>query len=335
MNLKVLCLFVFVFASAGISFGQEVPVQQIAAETKTPTNYLLGPGDVIEGKVLGENDFNFTAVVDEDGSIEVPFFDKPVVAKCRSAQQLRGDVTKLLSKYLRNPLVNVYIKERKSRAPAVIYGEVRTPQKVDMMRKSTLLELISLSGGVTEDAGGMIQVFRTQSPMCSDDKESSEWIAVNGGTDVPSRIYSLSSLNKGLDEANPIIYPGDVVVVQKAAPVYITGEVRTPTGLLLKGDGLSLFQAVGMVGGPNREAKTKDIKIYRLKANSKEREVISANYDLIQKGQQKDVMLEPYDIIEVDKAKKSVMQTVMEIAIGAGRGGITAVTNGLGTRILY
>jgi hypothetical protein len=101
------------------------------------------------------------------------------------------------------------------------------------MRKTTLLELLSFSGGVTEDAGGMIQVFRTQAPMCSDNSEDSKWIAENG-VEVPSRIYSLSSVKQGLEEANPIIYPGDVVVVQKAAPVYITGEVRQPTGLLLR-----------------------------------------------------------------------------------------------------
>ena len=44
--------------------------------------YLIGPGDEISGKVLGENQFDFIATVDEDGRIEVPFFDKPVDSKC-------------------------------------------------------------------------------------------------------------------------------------------------------------------------------------------------------------------------------------------------------------
>ncbi|MCU1291072.1 MAG: Polysaccharide export protein [Acidobacteria bacterium] len=329
MKLKVLSVFTIALVLCGISFGQEVP------SVSKPEAYLVGPGDVITGKVLGEEQFDFTATIDEDGKIEVPFFDQPIMAKCRSERELRADVTKLLSKYLRSPLVSVRITERKSRPPAVIYGEVRTPQKVELTRKSTLLELLSLSGGVTEDAGGMIQVFRTQPPICSDNALDKDWIAENGNLDVPSRMYSLSSLRQGLVEANPVINPGDVVVVQKAAPVYVTGEVRQPTGILLKEGGLSLYQAVAMVGGPNREAKTKDIKIYRLKPNSKDRQIISANYDLIQKGTQKDIMLEPYDIVEVDKSKKSIMQTILEIAIGAGRGGVTAVTQGLGTRVLY
>ncbi|MBA3693944.1 MAG: SLBB domain-containing protein, partial [Acidobacteria bacterium] len=173
-------------------------------------------------------------------------------------------------------------------------------------------------------------------PICADPNQKDEWIAEsNNGTDVPSRLYSLSSLRLGREEANPIIYPGDVIVVQKASPVYITGEVVAPQGIFLKEGGTSLTEAIAKIGGVRREAKTKDIKIYRLRANSKEREIISANYDLIKKGTQKDVMLEPYDIVEVDKSKKSITQLALEIITGAGRQGLSAVTSGLGTRILY
>lgn len=334
MNLKVLSLFLLTFALSAVAYGQ-VPVQPTSTGVKAPANYLLGPGDVVEGKVLGEEDFTFKATVDEDGNIEVPFFDQPIMAKCRSERELRADVTKLLSKYLRNPLVSVFITGRNSRPPATIFGEVRTPQQVVLTRKATLLEVLSFSGGVTEDAGGMIQVFRTQTPMCSDNTENEDWKSATGGLDVPSRMYSLTSLRQGLEEANPIIYPGDVVVVQKASPVYITGEVKQPIGLLLKEGGLSLTQAMAMVGGVNREAKTKEIKIYRLKPNAKDRDVIAVNYDLIKKGEQKDLMLEPYDIVEVDKSKKSIGQIAFEVITGAGRQGLSAVTNGLGTRILY
>ena len=171
------------------------------------------------------------------------------------------------------------------------------------------MELISISGGVTEEAGGMIQVFRTQPPMCAD---SSEEIAdgredAEDGLEVPSRMYSLTSLRLGREEANPEIFPGDIIVVLKASPVYITGEVFAPQGIYLKEGGLSLTEAIAKIGGVRREAKTKDIKIYRLKDNSKDREIIAVNYDLIKKGEQKDVMLEPYDIVEVDKVEERAL----------------------------
>ena len=307
-----------------------------AIETDSQRGYLVGPGDEITGKVLGEPQFDFVATVDSNGKIEVPFFDQPVNAQCLSERDLRTAVTKLLSKYLKNPQVSLRVTDRKSRPPATIYGEVRTPQQVVLTRRSTLLELLSFSGGVTEEAGGMIQVFRTHPPVCEDGGTDADWEKDSGDTtDVPSRMYSLTAVKLGREEANPIIYPGDVVVVQKAAPVYITGEVRQPQGIYLKEGGVSLAEAIAKIGGVNREARTKNIKVYRLKPNSKDREIILANYDQIRDGKQKDIMLQPYDIVEVDKAKKSIAQTVLEIVAGTGRAALGGFGNALPTRVLY
>lgn len=294
--------------------------------------YLLGPGDVITGKVLGEEQFDFVATIDEDGNIEVPFFDKPLMAQCRSERELRTEVTKLLAKYLRNPQISLRVTERKSRPPATIYGEVRQQQQVALMRKTRLLELLSFAGGVTEKAGGMIQVFRTQPPLCAEGSDVDKWVSTtDDGTDVPSRMYSLTSVKQGRDEANPEIFPGDIIVVQKASPVYIIGEVMALKEIPVTENGLSLTEAIAQAGGFSREAKTKDIKIRRLKANSKDREIIAVNYDLIKKGQQKDVMLEPEDIVEVDKSKKSVTQTILELVSGGAR----SFTQVLPQRVLY
>lgn len=331
MKVKVLFICALAICLFQTSFGQET-----STTVQTPRGYLLGPGDVVTGKVLGEEQFNFVSAVDEDGKIQVPFFEQGVMAKCKTEKDLRADVIQLLSKYLRNPQVTVQVTERKSRPPVTVSGQVRTPGQVELRRSTRLLELITFSGGVTDDSNGMIQVFRTQLPMCSDVNEENDWREATGnGVDVPSRMYGLTNVLQGRDEANPVIYPGDVIVVQKAAPVYITGEVVASQGIYLKEGGISLTQAIAMVGGVKREAKTKDIKIYRLKTNSKDREIISVNYDLIKKGTQKDVMLEPYDIVEVDKSKKSVWQIALELATGLGKQGLGAVTGGLGNRVLY
>lgn len=328
MKVKVLLLFVCALCFSQIAFGQEVAV----ANTEK-RGYLVGPGDVITTKVLGESQFDFVSTIDEDGRIQVPFFEKGVMAKCRTEKELRLEVTQLLSKYLRNPQINVSVTERKSRPPVSVYGEVRTAGQVTLTRESRLLELLSFSGGVTEDAGGMVQVFRTQPLMCSEEAENAN--LRKNDIDVPSIMYSLTSVRQGREEANPVINPGDIIVVPKASPVYITGEVVQRTGLRLPESGLSLSQAIAMVGGVNREAKTKDIKIYRLKANSKDREIIAANYDLIKKGTQKDMMLEPYDIVEVDKSKKSVQQIIFETITGVGRGVVGNLGGGITNRILY
>jgi polysaccharide export outer membrane protein len=331
MRYKLFLCTVFLLAITQIAYAQDS-----SATKDQERGYLIGPGDQLTVKVLGEPQFDTITRVDEDGKFQVTFFDERISANCRSENELRADVTQLLSRYLKTPQISVSVTERKSRPPATIYGAITTPQQVDLRRKATLMELISISGGVTEESGGMIQIFRTQPPICADVTETTAWKSeAENGMDVPSRMYSLSSLRLGREEANPEIYPGDIIVILKASPVYITGEVLAPQGIYLKDGGMSLTEAIAKIGGVRREAKTKDIRIYRLKENSKDREIIAVNYDLIKKGEQKDVMLQPYDIVEVDKTKKSIGQTILEIVTGAGRTGISAMTQGLGTRVLY
>jgi len=331
MLYKILLIIAAIAFSAVLIAGQTPNGVPIPAEEK---GYLLGPGDEVTGKVLGEPQFDFVANVDEDGKIAVPFFDKGIQAQCLTERQVRDDVEELLAKYLKNPQLSLRVTDRKSRPPATIYGEVRTPQQVILTRRTTLLELLSFAGGVNEEAGGMIQIFRTRKPVCEDDKPENTWTG-DDALDVPSRMYSLSALRLGKEEANPEVFPGDVIVVQKASPVYITGEVVQPQGIYLKEGGLSLSEAIAKIGGVRREAKTKDIKIYRLKSNSKDREIISANYDLIREGKQKDIMLEPYDIVEVDKSKKSIGQIILDVVAGAGRTALGGFGNALPTRVLY
>lgn len=338
MKFRFTIVFILSLGLLQTVFGQQAIVKPegLIVKPDEARAYLIGPGDKITGKVLGEPDFSFESTVDDDGKIQVPFFESGVMAKCRSEKELRSNVSDLLAKYLRNPQVTVQVTERNSRPPVTIYGEVLKQQQIDLRREARLLELISFAGGVTDEAGGLIQVFRTRPPMCDDATEANLWEkTTNDSLDVPSRIYSLSSVRKGRDEANPVILPGDIIVVEKAAPVYFTGEVRAPRGVFIKDGSLSLSQALAMVGGVNREAKTKEIKIYRLIENSKDREVIAVNYDLIKKGEQKDVMLQPYDIIEVDKSKKSIGQIVFETLTGTAKMALGSLGGVLPQAILY
>ena len=328
--MKVLLLFALTIGLFQIGFGQ-IPLADVQK-----SGYLLGPGDEIAGKVLGEPQFDFVATVDENGKFQVPFVDKGVVAKCRTEKDLKTDITELLSKYLKNPLVSVNVTKRNSRPSVTVYGEVQKPQQVELRREATLLELISFSGGPTKDAGGTVQVFRTTPPMCADEGEATQWKAESDDSaDIPSRIYAISNLKSGQEDANPIIYPGDLIHVRKAPPVYVIGEVNALREISIPERGLSLMEAITQAGGVNRQAKTKNIIIHRLKDNSKERELIAINYDLIKKGEQKDVILQPEDIVEVDKAKKSIGQTILEIATGAARTGVSSASGGLGGRIFY
>ena len=68
--------------AAGTAFAQE------PAPSANSRGYLIGPGDVIEGKVLGEPDFNFTATV---------FYDTGFLKSARHASHARTPDTKHFS----------------------------------------------------------------------------------------------------------------------------------------------------------------------------------------------------------------------------------------------
>jgi len=334
MKRNYLLIAILLAFSAQFVFAQEV-VKVNDAAPKVKRGYLVGPNDKIEGKVLGEEQFNFVVTVDDDGMFEVPFVEQRINAKCRTESEIREDVKKHLSKYLRNPLVSVQVTERRKPIPVTVYGEVRTPQQVELRREARLMELIAFSGGVKEEAGGIVRIFRPQLPVCAESKMAANWREEsNNGIEVPSRMYSLSSIRQGGKESNPIIYPGDIIAVEKAAPVYINGEINSRTGVYIKEGGLSLTQALAMAGGVREKANLKNVRIYRRMPDSLDRQVIVANLRSIQRKEQKDIMLEPYDIIDIGKKKKSVGQIVFEVVTGAGRAAATSFATS-GVRVLY
>lgn len=310
-KLRILTLLA-VFSVPTIVAGQ-TPVS-----FETPKGYLIGPGDVLSVKALGEKDFDADAItVDDDGKITVPWVNQPVAASCKTERELQAEIVKLWSQYLKNPQVNVRVTQRNSRPPVSVIGEVAKQEQFNPQRKVRLLEVLSLAGGPTQKNGGMVQLIRTRPPMCADAATLAEWNRDTGsGLGVSTRVYSLAAVAQGSDEANPEVLPGDIINIPKAAPVYITGEVLKAGEFDLPAGGLPLTQAIAMASGMSREAKTKTVKIYRRKQGASQPEVIVADYQAIKTGKQKDIMLEPFDIVEVDKAKKNIGDILIQALTG-------------------
>src|SRR5947207_7823727 len=140
--------------------------------------YLLGPGDILDVRVFGQPDLNSTVEIDEDGNISsLPFIEQPIPAKCRSEKEVQKSITEAYAKYLVQPRVSVRILDRRSRPPATVYGAVRTPSRVPMMRRVRLHELLAAAGGVTAGASGTIQVVHTQLELCPEPDEVMQPVA--------------------------------------------------------------------------------------------------------------------------------------------------------------
>ncbi|HEY9404705.1 MAG TPA: SLBB domain-containing protein [Pyrinomonadaceae bacterium] len=312
------------------------PAGDIASGTMTARReYLLGPNDVVELRVFGEPQFDGSFVVDNDGKLVVPFVEEPINAQCRSIKEVRRDVEGVLAKFLKHPRIYMTIKEERSRTPAVVYGAVRSPAPYEMRRPARLLELISKSGGVTEQQSGTIQIFHTQPLLCPAPEEAQVAQAERGEDmiGVPFTIYKVEELKMGKSEANPYIHPGDVIYVAEALPIYITGNVVQPSNLYLK-DGMTLSRAISIVGGA-KNAKESQVRIYRQKPGGLKSETLTIDYKAIKQGKKEDVALQPYDIIEVPEEGKFSPAGIAKLLTGFATGGATSLVTQAPLRILY
>jgi polysaccharide biosynthesis/export protein len=301
-------------------------------------NYLLGPGDVLDVRVFGQPDLNAIAEVDSDGNISsLPFLETPIPAKCRTERQVQKDIAASYGKYLKDPQVSVRITERKSRQPATVFGAVRQPTRVQMQRKVRLNELMAASGGFTERAAGTIQVLHTEPIMCPEPGDEAAATPIDG-TKIPLEVVKISDLRAGKAEANPIVRPGDYILVTEAEPVYVTGSVYSPQGVFMR-EQLTLSRALAMVGGVKREARTSDVRIYRQKPGTPDQETIHVDLSAIKKNQKPDLLLQPYDVIEVPEAGMFSASRLGPTLIGAVSGGIANMFNAVGAalpmRVIY
>lgn len=153
-------------------------LQGNALDNQGVKRYRVGPGDLLDVRVFGQPDLNSTVEIDEDGNISsLPFVEDPIPAKCRNEKEIQKAITTVYSKYLIKPRVSVRILERRSRQPAVIFGAVRAPTRVQMMRRVRLHELLATSGGITGNASGTIQIMHTEPEMCPDSDDVTEQMA--------------------------------------------------------------------------------------------------------------------------------------------------------------
>jgi polysaccharide biosynthesis/export protein len=339
--IAVACIF------AGFSNAQE-PQQQTSSSTPAQNSsldiqggkaYLLGPGDVLDIRVFGQPELSTSsAQIDSDGNLSsLPFLETPIPAKCRTEKDLQKDIAKAYAKFVNNPQVSVRIAERNSRQPATVFGAVRQSMRIEMKRKVRLNEIIAASGGFTERASGTIQLLHTEPLMCPEPGEE-ELAKPIDGTQIPLQVVKIAELRAGKVDANPVVRPGDYVLVTEAEPVYITGAVASPNGVYLR-EQLTLTRALAMVGGTRKEAKLNDVVIYRQKPGAIDQDVIHVDVAAIKKNEKPDVLLQPYDVVEVKEAGMFSRERIGSTVVGALTGGFSSMVSSSGmylpSRVIY
>lgn len=108
--------------------------------------YTLGPGDLIQIQVYGEDDLDVQTRVPGDGMLSYPFLGEFNVQGL-TPHQLRNVIANgLADKYLKDPNVQVYVIEYR---PVYITGEVKKPGGYPYVPGLTVHKAVSLAGGLT------------------------------------------------------------------------------------------------------------------------------------------------------------------------------------------
>ena len=271
------------------------------------TEDLIHIGDLIDVDIIGSSEFDWRGSLTPEGFLDgINFVDEPIYALCQTKEKIAAEIVRGYEKLLRNPEAAVRIIDRSRRPVSLIYGAVKTPQRFQIKRPVRLNELLILSGGISEKAGGEIQILRSPDLSCSARREPGERSenATDAGGSVspkpeagPQYInIKISDLLKGKPESNPLILTGDVVTVIESKPIYVTGGVNNPKQINARAE-LNVARAVAAAGGLAKNADPKKIIVFR--RENAETKTFEINLDEIKSGQADDFMLRAFDIVEV------------------------------------
>ena len=199
----LLCLLALAFLAAPNppAFAQD------AAKTQ-PLDYVLGSDDVVEVNVLNHPELNRTIVILPDGKISFPEVGE-LKAAGKTPAELGADIRKGLEKVRNNVQVDVLVKEMKSRRVRIV-GAVKTQGAIELRRKLKLMDLVALSGGLTN------KPQRVKGRLS------------RGPETIPLDI--MKAIENPASDANIVLEPEDIILLDEVDPlyVYVAGQVERP-----------------------------------------------------------------------------------------------------------
>jgi protein involved in polysaccharide export with SLBB domain len=202
--------------------------------------YLLGAGDVLNLVVWNRPELTIESVtVGPDGVISVPRIGF-INVKARNREDVQGEIAQKLNRFYESPEVTLSILEYHNNK-AFVLGRVSNPGVVSFPGEGTLLEALSLAGGL---------------PVLErEDASFLQKCAIIRGRDKIIWIDLGELLNNGNMTLNARIRNNDVIFIPESKDelVYVMGEVMNPGAVRLR-NRLSYLDAMMLVGGPTTNA---------------------------------------------------------------------------------
>ena len=166
-----------------------------AGSLEPPTDYLIGPEDVVVISVWKEEGLEQEVIVRPDGKLSFPLAGD-VAAEGRTPEQVQKDITAKIERYIPDPVVTVTVKQIGGNKIYVI-GQVKKPGAYVIGRYVDVVQALTLAEGLTPFAAeNSIKILRRQ------------------GTEEQVFPFEYAEVKKGRSlEQNIFLKGGDVVVV--------------------------------------------------------------------------------------------------------------------------
>jgi polysaccharide export outer membrane protein len=269
------------------------------ADPDASQEVFVSSGDLLTVSVAGAPEYRYDVRVNAYGDASLPMVGNIKLAGL-STYQAENKIAQSLEKhgFFNEPQVSVFVKEYATSGIAVM-GEVQKPGIYPLPGHRTLLDAISAAGGTGPKAGKTVTIIHRDHP------DSPEVLQLVSGDDETM--------------TNRIINPGDTVVVSKARMVYVVGDVKEPTGIIMDKPRLTVLQAVAIAHGTNSTAALGAAKLIRKASTAPEEIPIPLNAILAAKAP--DLELQPDDIVFVpNSVAKSVTRRSVEAILQTATG---------------
>lgn len=288
-------------------------------------DYRIGANDVIDIQIENAPELSRSFRVTASGTFLMPYIGR-ITAVQKTPEELAQFITDgLRGDYLRDPKVTVAVKEYNSRS-FFIQGAVRSPGVFQIEGKPSLLELITLAGGLAENHGSTAFIIhKVKQPAVSAGEGKTEGAATvsdvaDAGAeaeDAPRfelRSVNISGLLKGRFDQDTFVEPGDIVNIPPSDVFFVAGEVNKPGSFVLK-DGTSLRQAVSLAQGTTMNAAGDRAVIFREGPTGK-REELKVDVAAVMSGKKPDVPILANDIVMVPNSRMKSVGNAMLKAFG-------------------
>ena len=279
---------------------------------------ILGPEDQLSIKIADFDELPDKPLqVDSSGYLQIPGLGR-IKAQGLTTVQLQDQVSSLARKYMKEPRVSVVMVGVSSQ-PVSVFGAVSKPGVYQLAGPKTLVEVLSMAGGLRPDAGSMLTITRD---------------SAFGELNIPGKRVDMTKKYETADidlddlvrakipTGNIMIEAHDIISVPKADLVYVVGRVRRPGGFpILSHEKLSLLQGLALAEGLDAGASPKNARILRPADDGQKRVEIPVNISALLKGNTADVSLRANDVLFVpSNTMKTVGMRAAEVGLQLGTG---------------